>query len=75
MAPLIFGALVDHHAYHAIFFGIAALFATAIFSVFTLGQRQTAKAGLSLPFRCPLRYTLPLTSMSERRHEFPSAIP
>jgi len=43
VAPLVFGALVDHHAYHAIFFGIAILFGSAILSVLTLGQRQTAK--------------------------------
>lgn len=43
IAPLIFGALVDHHAYHEVFAGIAAMFAIAIFSVITIGQHQVEK--------------------------------
>ncbi|MGE3623629.1 MAG: hypothetical protein AB7H77_07155 [Bdellovibrionales bacterium] len=43
VAPILFGALVDRHAYHLAYFGIAALFATAILSVFTLGRRQIVK--------------------------------
>ncbi len=38
-APLLFGALLDRHAIHAIFFGIALLYALSILSVVTVGRR------------------------------------
>jgi MFS family permease len=47
LAPVIFGALADHDAYHTLFAGIAVLFATAIFSVLQLGKRQVKHVPLS----------------------------
>jgi MFS family permease len=41
-APIVFGALADHHAYHAIFIGIAILYTIGILTVTTIGQRRAA---------------------------------
>ena len=40
-APLVFGALVDHHAYHAFFIGIAILYLIGIVTVTTIGHKQS----------------------------------
>jgi MFS family permease len=39
MAPLVFGALLDHHAIRLIFLGVAALYAVSIFSVRSVSRR------------------------------------
>ncbi|PKU24960.1 MFS transporter [Telmatospirillum siberiense] len=41
-APLLFGALLDHHAFHLIFLAIGLLYAAAIFSVLTVSRRPQA---------------------------------
>lgn len=38
VAPLLFGALLDHHAFHLIFLAIGLLYASAIFSVLTVSR-------------------------------------
>jgi MFS family permease len=43
LSPLIFGALVDNHAYHAIFFGVACLYLIGIGTVMTIGKKRTAQ--------------------------------
>jgi MFS transporter, FSR family, fosmidomycin resistance protein len=43
LAPLIFGMLADHHAYHAFFFGVAALYLVGICTVMTI-QKEKNKA-------------------------------
>jgi MFS family permease len=40
LAPIIFGAIVDRHNFHALFFGIAALYLAGIVSVFEISKRQ-----------------------------------
>jgi len=42
LAPVIFGALVDHHAYHAIFLGVAVLYLIGIATVMNIGQKRAA---------------------------------
>jgi len=44
IAPLIFGALADRHAFHAIFVGIAILYVIGIVTVTTIGQKQPNNA-------------------------------
>jgi FSR family fosmidomycin resistance protein-like MFS transporter len=44
LAPVVFGALADHHAYHAMFFGIAALYVAGMLTVTTIGQRKAEAA-------------------------------
>ncbi len=43
LAPLLFGALVDAQAYHALFIAVAVLYAVGIPFVIPIGQRQVAK--------------------------------
>ncbi len=39
-APIVFGAMADHHAYHAIFIGIAVMYGIGILTVTTIGQTR-----------------------------------
>jgi MFS family permease len=45
IAPLVFGALVDRHAYHAIFGGVAILYLIGVVTVSTIGQKRAMLAG------------------------------
>jgi len=44
ISPIVFGALVDRHAYHAIFIGVAILYVIGIGTVLTIGQKREAQA-------------------------------